>query len=116
MCQSHEKLDTTFDLEMALKYITKAKMIKADNKAIVSKFKIIKKLLREQNKKDKKQFNGLFQRGSIYDDKEIVIESENNNDDSAKLSSKNIMCQKYILGICFVILFGLWYLFIFKTF
>eukprot|EP00483_Globobulimina_turgida_P001953 UN01955 len=59
MCQSHENLDTTFDLEYALKYITKAKKISPPNKAVTFKFDQIKKLLKIQNKKDKQQFYGL---------------------------------------------------------
>ena len=79
MCQSHEKLDTTFDLECALKYITRAKIIDPDNKAIMLKFNTIKKSLRIQNKKDKQQFQGLFNRGSIYDDKEINSNDKSNS-------------------------------------
>ena len=70
MCQSHELLDTTFDLQYALKYIKRAKMIDPKNKAIVKKYRQIKNLLKEQNKKDKKQFGGMFDRGSLYEDKQ----------------------------------------------
>lgn len=115
MCQSHQKLDTTYDLNEALKYITKAKSINPNNKAIVSKFKEIKQLLKSQNKKDKKQFNGLFQRGSIYDDKEIIVNSDNEKNEFGP-SFRNVMCQKFIVGTLCVTLLILWYLFIFKVF
>jgi len=71
MSQSHQLLDTTFDLEFALKYIARAKAIAPENSAVISKFKEIKQTLKTQRQKDRKQFNGLFDRGSIYGDKVI---------------------------------------------
>eukprot|EP00484_Ammonia_sp_Unknown_P001243 CAMPEP_0197024284 /NCGR_PEP_ID=MMETSP1384-20130603/4866_1 /TAXON_ID=29189 /ORGANISM="Ammonia sp." /LENGTH=319 /DNA_ID=CAMNT_0042452645 /DNA_START=39 /DNA_END=998 /DNA_ORIENTATION=+ len=69
LCQSHQQLDTTYDLECALKYIGKAKKIDARNKAVVAKWHEIKQILRKQNQKDQSRFHGLFTRGSLYEDK-----------------------------------------------
>ena len=106
MCQSHEKLDTTFDLEFALKYITKAKMIKPDNKAIIVKFNEIKNTLRKQNNKDKKQFKGMFNRGSIYDDKRVIVEKETKDQDNKSVMGRiyRYCLNKYLIMWCVVCL------------
>ena len=106
MCQSHQILDTTLDLESALKYITRAKEIAPENKAIVSKFNFIKQTLKTQNKKDRKQFDGLFNRGSLYDDKpqKAIITEERDREIGYKSTGQR--CHDKALAYC-VVLWGL---------
>lgn len=97
MCRSYEMLDTTLDLEIALKHITKAKKIEPKNITVHTKYKEIRKKLREQNKKDKKTFYGLFDRGTIYDDKEVIVNNNNNNKRCTK------QCYDTLISYCSIL-------------
>jgi len=96
MCQSHQRLDTTFDLEMAFKYISKAKAIDPKNKVILYKFNEIKKTLQKQNQKDRKHFHGLFNRGSLYDDKQNVAVLSDSSDAKGTGSRIKRCCDKVL--------------------
>lgn len=78
LCEAYEILDTTLDLESAFKYISKAKKITGKtNKIVTQKYNKIKKQLQIQNKKDRKTFQGLFNRGNLYNDKQIIKQNSN---------------------------------------
>ena len=100
MCQSHEVLDTTFDLEQALKYIIRAKEIAPENKAILHKYNNLKQTLKTQNQKDRKQFHGLFNRGSLYDDKQNMTEKANMSTDPISVVRR---CFDRTLSHCIIL-------------
>lgn len=92
MSISFEQLDTTFDLEYALKYIKSAKDLKPNDKQIDKKYKHIRKILRKQNMKDKKRFRNIFENSNIYDDKNDIGSIEGKNVNGNVCSRLMAMC------------------------
>lgn len=105
LAESYELQDTTTDLEMALKYIKKAKKYSLNsNKVIQIKYRIIAKKLKRQNTKDKQRFKGLFSRGSIYEDRKNPVSNKKNDRLITRCCKKSIMfVPNTIFRICTIL-------------
>lgn len=65
--QARIELDTTYDLELAVKDLQSASQAEPGNSAIRRELALHRKSLATQTKKDRATFGNMFRRGTIYD-------------------------------------------------